>query len=75
MTEDEAKTKPCIGPCPTVTGRLVRGGKEDGSDAYLCNGSACLGWRSLGRYLEPGEGLQPGESYPLGGYCGLAGKP
>ena len=44
MTEDEAKTKPCIGPAPANTG-IKMAERKEGYFVYGCAGSACLAWR------------------------------
>lgn len=64
MTEDEAKTKPCISHAAFNVGRAVEG--PDRSIVYLCSGSACLAWR---------EYDAQGGTFIKKVYCGLAGKP
>ncbi len=71
MTEDEAKTKPCIGPAPHNTGWP---GNPDAQGIIImfCRGSDCLAWRpKLKEYVT---GSVP-PRYAESGYCGLAGKP
>jgi len=44
VTEEEAKTKPCIGPAPHNTGWAPEPGL-DGMFIYLCRASNCMAWR------------------------------
>jgi hypothetical protein len=81
MTEEEAKTKPCIGPAPHNTGAPCNPNAL-GHMVYACAGSACLAWRwhpdgsrdpDLPRQFPtaPLAAFEKMES----GFCGLAGKP
>lgn len=46
MTEDEAKTSPCIGPAPHNTGIARAAVELGGASIFLCRGSACrMAWR------------------------------
>lgn len=68
MTEKDAKTKPCIGPRPEITGEAVAGDRPGVLvyPFYACRGSTCLAWR----INTPASGNTPAD-----GYCGLGGKP
>lgn len=69
MTEDEAKTKPCIGPAPSNTGTVA-----EGVPNYVCRASACLAWRwSGGAFPLPNDPSYVRTRYS--GFCGLAGNP
>lgn len=70
MTEEEAKTRPCIGPNPKNTGWLTAP-NEQGVSVFVCRGSVCLAWRDDPRLK--GDGTPFVESGH--GYCGLADKP
>ncbi len=78
MTEEEAKTKPCIGPSPSNTGTV-----HENVPNYVCRGSACMAWRWLGksneRYITEQTGtvitFKPVPIEAGDGYCGYAGKP
>ena len=43
MTEEDAKTKPCIAPCYVNVGRAWQMGNS--KTIYRCIGPACLAWR------------------------------
>lgn len=43
MTEDEAKTMPCIAPYPYNVGKAEA--QPDGTIICRCVGSACMAWR------------------------------
>jgi hypothetical protein len=80
MTEEEAKTKWCVGPSPSNTGISIT--QPDGSYRYVCSGSACMAWRweELGGFERlfdrntPKVWVKSGNS-TTDGHCGLAGKP
>ena len=74
MTEDEAKTKPCIGPRPYNTG-IPQPRDADYQVIYHCSASACMAWRRRRWFWWPAMTL--GEQWRREeiGHCGLAGKP
>jgi len=84
MTEQEAKTKRCIGPADCgrlveISKRMTNAGDTLTARIRVCIGSTCMGWRwdrdgwSL-RFDENGPVLarQTTESH---GFCGIAGRP
>ena len=67
MTEQEAKTKRCIGPADCgrpveISKRMTNAGDTLTERIRVCIGSACMAWR---RDVYGNDN----------GWCGLAGKP
>lgn len=76
MTEEEAKTQPCIGP--KNCGRVVQTGSLDPDNfPRFCVGSACkMAWRwEEGSFGTPRQKWSGKDMVPAEGYCGLAGRP
>lgn len=65
MTEDEAKTKMCLGPQVVALAVLMAGPREVELTprAGRCVASDCMAWRTKRNTVTPD------------GYCGLAGAP
>ena len=71
MTEEEAKTKPCIAPCPYNVGAAEK--QTDSTIIYRCIGSACMAGRWSSGFPLPDDPPEISSRYR--GFCGLAGTP
>lgn len=74
MTEDEAKTSPCVGPRPELTGEPIAGVRPGSVAMWACRGSACkLAWRWV---MVPSQGTPDVlVKSDTDGYCALTTGP
>lgn len=78
MTEDDAKTKACCGPC--VSHRPLSIVDDQMNKVPRCVGSACMAWRWAFVFDAPTDEtvVKPSIGYGRSdkeGYCGIAGSP